>query len=297
MALTAGGQVYGWGIDAHGEIGNGSHGGDVVTPSLISGLGNVVAIAAGMYHGCAVSIDGTMRCWGWNTRGGIGDGTTLERDTPTSVVTGGGSPLSNVVAISAGTEDSCANLATGMSLCWGYGYPGMLGDGTTSDAYTPALVSGETTLFAIAAGQDHTCAMEAGGLVKCFGSNTYGAYGNGSTTSEDVPDVATLGSWATMSAGQAYSCGVDPYGNAQCFGFNGSGTLGNGSTTNVDYPVFVQRLALPPNTTGATAIAAGSAHTCAFMKGTNLFCWGFGGYGQLGSGSTSTPTPIEVSSF
>jgi alpha-tubulin suppressor-like RCC1 family protein len=147
---------------------------------------DVAAIAAGMFHTCALlASTAGVRCWGKNDNGQLGDGTTTQRLLPTSVV----GLSSSVIAIDAGYYHTCAVLSTGGVQCWGKNDNGQLGDGTTMQRLVPTAVVGLSSIVAvIAAGQAHTCALLAStGGVQCWGSNAYGMLGDGTTTQRLVP--------------------------------------------------------------------------------------------------------------
>ncbi|MDD5434431.1 MAG: hypothetical protein PH343_03280, partial [Nitrospira sp.] len=146
-----------------------------------------VEVEAGTNHNCAVMSDGTVKCWGNNNFGQLGDGTQTNRTMPVAV-----SGISTAVAIAGGYTHTCAVLAGGSVQCWGYNNVGQLGDGTTTNHITPVVVSGISTAVGIEAGTYHTCAVLADGAVKCWGANSAGQLGDGTTTNSTTP-VAVSG--------------------------------------------------------------------------------------------------------
>jgi alpha-tubulin suppressor-like RCC1 family protein len=91
----------------------------------VSGLSGATAIATGEYHSCALIGDGTARCWGYNSSGQLGDGTTTtrtDRSTPVAV-----SGLSGATAIATGGYHTCALIGDGTARCWGNNSNGQLG--------------------------------------------------------------------------------------------------------------------------------------------------------------------------
>src|SRR5207253_2450787 len=94
----------------------------------------------------------------------------------------------------------CAVLQNGTAQCWGYNSNGQIGDGTTSNQYAPAAVSGvATAIGAVAAGNNDSCVLLQGGIVKCWGMNTYGELGIGTTADARTPTMV-LGINATWTS-------------------------------------------------------------------------------------------------
>ncbi|MGB4917091.1 MAG: protein kinase, partial [Propionicimonas sp.] len=149
-------------------------------------LNGVAALAAGGSHTCALAQDGTVRCWGNNSSGQLGDGTTDQRARP--VVTG----LTGVTALSAGRGHTCAVTQDGGATCWGANDSGQLGDGTTTERANPGPVTGLSGVAELAAGGSHTCALTEDGRVRCWGNNDSGQLGDG-TTSQRTEAVTVKG--------------------------------------------------------------------------------------------------------
>jgi hypothetical protein len=226
--VTSAGGVKCWGFGLEGQLGDGATT-SRATPVAVSGLSSgVAAVAAGGHHTCALMASGSVKCWGYNAFGQLGDGTTTDRTTPVSV---SGLPGA-ATALSAGADHTCALLGTGGVTCWGFNVSGQLGDGSLTSRPTPTAVSGLSSgVTEISAGADHTCAVAAGGLVKCWGSNGLGRLGDGSTTDRRTP-VAVLGLSAAsaVSGGADHTCAVTSGGSARCWGGNALGQVGDGTT-------------------------------------------------------------------
>ena len=243
-------------------------------------------VSVGSYHTCALLTGGSVRCWGDNYYGELGNGTTTNSSTPVTV-----SDIATATAISAGDYYTCALLTGGSVRCWGYNAWGQLGNGTTTDYSTPVTVSGITTATAISAGFRHTCALLTSGSVRCWGDNHYGELGNGTTTNSSTPvTVSGITTATAISAGRWHTCVLLTGGSVRCWGRNHYGQLGNGTTTDSSTPVAVSGI------TTATAMSGGAYHTCALLTGGSVRCWGYNEDGELGNGTTTNSSiPVSVS--
>jgi alpha-tubulin suppressor-like RCC1 family protein len=288
-ALTDTGGAKCWGQNTNGQLGDGSTAQRISPVDVVGLTSGVGAIAVGYYHTCALTSGGGVRCWGRNTNGQLGDGTTIQRTHPVDVV----GLSSGMSAITAGNGHTCALTSGGGVKCWGDNSKGQLGDGTNTQRTSPVDVSGLSSgVVAIGAGYYHTCALTNTGGIKCWGDNTFGQLGDGTNTPHTSPvDVSGLSSGAgAIGVGYYHTCALTSGGGAKCWGNNIFGSLGDGSTTQRTSPVDVVGLS-----SGVSAITAGYAHTCALTSGGGVKCWGLNTNGQLGDGSlTQRTSPVDV---
>ncbi|MEQ8840827.1 MAG: S-layer homology domain-containing protein [Acidimicrobiales bacterium] len=271
-------------------------------------------ITAGDQHSCA-SLDGAVRCWGRNAVGelGLGDGETrgdepYEMGASLAVVDLGDGRTAT--ALDAGTTHTCALLDNDAVRCWGYNMFGELGvgDGATrgnnpgemGDDLPEVDLGPGRTAVAITAGGGHSCAVLDDSMVKCWGGNYGGALGLGDTLNRasnfPVVDLGPGRTATAITAGSNHTCAILDDGTVKCWGYNGeaggvaAGQLGLGDTINRGDDPHEMGANLPPVDLGpdrtATAITAGTNHTCAILDDDTTKCWGFNATGQLGLGDT-----------
>ena len=291
-AVTSEGGVKCWGDGSYGKLGNGNYFDSNVPVDVWNLNSRVVAIAAGGNHACVLMETGGVKCWGDNSYGPLGDGTTFTKSATPKDVNG---LTSGVVAIAAGLWHTCALMETGGMKCWGYNGNGQIGNGTgTVFITTPVNVSSLTSgVVAIAAGDRHTCALMETGEIKCWGDNNYGQNGDGTYTNSNIPvNVAELsGGVITISAGGSHTCVLTINDGVKCWGANGYGQLGDETHTTHNTPSSVVGLG-----SDVIAISAGFMHTCALTGMGGVQCWGWNDYGQLGNGTYVHSTkPLNVS--
>lgn len=256
------------------------------------------SVSAGDYHSCESLTNNTVKCWGLNSSGELGNGTAIDSLKPVTV-----SNISLGSKVSSGGSHSCALLTDGSIVCWGSNTSGQLGNNSTTSSSTPVAVSGIANATDVSAGGTHTCALLSDGTVKCWGRNSFGQIGNGTNSNANIPvTVSGIASATAISSGGNHTCARISDGTLKCWGANSFGQLGNNSTVNSSTPVTVSNIGI------ASSIAAGSNHTCSTLSNGTVQCWGDNSSGQLGIAwsilATIPPTvltnsdiPVTVSSI
>jgi len=241
---------------------------------------------------CIVTASGTVQCWGDNTYGQLGNGTTVKSSIPVTV-TG----LTNMKAVAVGSlGHACALTNAGTVWCWGNNTYGELGNNTTVSSNVPVQVTGLSNITSISTGYEHSCAVDNLGTVKCWGWNGNGQLGKDNNAmspstylaSSSTPLVISgLSGIIAVSSFVSSNCALDGLGAVKCWGGNPNGELGNGTTTLSYIPVSVSGLS------GATAISMGIGYGCAVVNTGEVKCWGRNTNGQLGNGTTiNSLTPV-----
>jgi alpha-tubulin suppressor-like RCC1 family protein/Tol biopolymer transport system component len=290
-ALTRDGETWCWGGNGNGQLGDDSRS-DRSQPAAVQALPEPsLRIDAGSAHSCAIGVSGSVRCWGANQTGQLGDGSSSDRLLPVPV-RGLSAPARD---LAAGNVLSCAIVEGGAVECWGGLGFALLGDGSidgrTVAGPVPEMASGYA---AIDAGDFHVCAADAEGAVRCFGDSLSGQLG-GAGIEETFATVQVLGLLPEvhgLSAGGHHSCAHSRRGLVQCWGLNTDGQLGNGQAT-------LRLVPTPLSDPGRVyrQVAGGSFHSCGLTLQGAVRCWGGNNQQQLGHGDDPLPlrpTPVEV---
>lgn len=305
-------RCWGAGLSSLGYPGHQGHVGDDEAPAEVGpidlGAGRrVVSLGAGLSHSCAALDDGSVRCWGQDEDGKLGNGTAPEQGDPATAP-----PVdlgAAAVSVDAGWDHSCAVLVGGSLRCWGRSRSGDLGLGNTDTigddeavASVPPIDLGTgRTATAVAVGLAHTCAVLDDGSVRCWGDGTGGQHGL--ATADDLGDDETPGSVApvdlgpgrtalALAAGYLHTCAILDDGSVRCWGVGQEGLLGDGVgggdgvIGDDETPASLPPVDLGPGRT-AVAIGAGGWHTCTVLDDGSLRCWGLNDKGQLGYATTA----------
>jgi alpha-tubulin suppressor-like RCC1 family protein len=261
------------------------------TGAVVPAAGLVFAsVSAGGQHTCGVTTGGAAYCWGDNTDGQLGNGTTASGSTPVAVAGG----LTFRAVSAAASSFTCGVTTSGAAYCWGLNRDGELGLGTNTGTHTtPVAVPGGLTFVTVSTGFWHTCGVTTAGAAYCWGGDYVdgllgdGTYAGSSGTNYRTPVPVAGGlAFAAVSAGVYHTCGVTTSGAAYCWGVHTWGRLGDGTDETGRSP-------LPPVAVlgGLTfaAVSAGYASTCGVTTTGSAHCWGSNGWGSLGTGTEAGP--------
>lgn len=269
-------------------------------PGRRAGLGVLLAVSALL----ATAAQGPartekpepwVRAWGSNAAGQLGNGATLDQQTPSAVR---GLARDDVRELAGGgnatTSFAVAVLNNGTVQAWGNASRGQLGDGTTASRSYPAAVAGLSGASGVAAGIFAAYAVR-NGRVFAWGDNTYGQLGNGSTAASTEPptsrpvSVQSLNKVKGIAAGCNHVAALREDGSVWTWGRNNEGQLGDGSTSDRNTPQRVAGLQ------DIVSVAAGCTHMLALTADGTVKAWGRGANGQLGNDSTTaSPVPVNV---
>jgi alpha-tubulin suppressor-like RCC1 family protein len=284
-AATAGGtgDLWNWGANMYGQLGDGSFTAHR-SPRSVPSLPELATVEGGREHALALTSSGNLYAWGWNAYGQVGSGASASAvATPTIVLT-------RVVNIGAGHYSSFAVTDDGSVWSWGRNDTGQLGDGTTTNRRLPVRVGGLAghTIVDVAGGRNHAMALADDGTVYTWGSNRYGQLGDGTFHARHTADrVVGLTDAVGVFAGRDHSLAVAGDGGVWGWGHNKYGQLADGTLKNRATPRRATRLVHGSVValTNIVDVDAGAYHSLARTGGGRLWSWGSNVDGQLGNGT------------
>jgi alpha-tubulin suppressor-like RCC1 family protein len=310
-AVLEDGSVVAWGGNDEGQLGSGASGADValgkypkpaLTPVKVTGLTNVIGIAAGEKHAVALRRDGTVWAWGRRDDGALGGGEVkpagslrvLSAMAPVRVP-----GLEGITQIAAGGSHGLALTRDGRVMSWGRNHSGELGLGTRATGWTPAVIPGLDHVVTIAAGSGVSGAVREDGTVWMWGSNASAMIGNGERPeAPDAPggrilvplQVTGITTAKQLAIGGGNVAALLADGTLRMWGHNGYGESGTGSPDA--YSLRPVKTAL----TNVVAVYLGNMRSNAVRADGTFWFWGFPytpGAGALGK-TWKVPTRLDL---
>ncbi|MET8976505.1 sialidase [Streptomyces sp. NPDC004539] len=291
--------VLGWGAGRTGQLGNGTLS-DSLSPASVTSLfrGDVDQMSAGGTSSAdsfaLARTDTTVKAWGHNSSGQLGNGGNTNQTVPTTVPR-----LTNIKDIAAGGRHALALDTSGQVYSWGDNAYGQLGNNRTGDSRTvPDRVQGMPKVKQISAGCDFSLALLENGKVYAWGRGIHGQLGTGNRATSSVPrQVTGLSDIVKIDAGCYHALAITADDTVKSWGYNLYGQLGNSSTKSSTVPVDVDWLE------GVSDIEAGAFHNYAMTSDSHVHGWGNNQYGQLLEGDqadgdnisrTNRTAPVEI---
>ncbi len=275
-ALDVNGGVYCWGLNNLGQLGDGTI---IQRDKAVGVMGlesGVTLIEAGAMHTCALLENGGVKCWGDNSEGQLGNGTTLNSPKPVDVL----NLPESIRQLSAGVVFTCALTQEGKLFCWGNGQNGRFGNKFVESYLTLIKVKDlKELLVVITAGDYHLCGRTDANDAICWGALSSELYFSpkNPVVVNGIPEGVAL-----LVAGSGFTCSLTTTDNVKCWGDNYFGQLGNGTNLGSWDAVIAMNL-----TANVLRIGSGSAHACALLFDGDVLCWGDCSAGQCGDSSIS----------
>ena len=274
-------ELYTWGMNYTGQIGDNTYGNIICTPvTTFAGGTNWKQVAGAGNHTAAIKTDGTLWVWGYNSYGRLGDNTEIDRLTPVTTFAGG----TNWKQVSSGYH-TAAIKTDGTLWTWGFNDYGQLGDNTIITRSTPVTTfAGGTNWKQVFCGGQHTAAIKTDGTLWIWGDNYYGQLGiniNGYASVIYTPVTTFAGgtNWKQVAGGSSRTLAIKTDGTLWGWGSNTLGRLGD--NTEIDRLTPVTTFA---GGTNWKQVSCGGYHTAAIKTDGTLWTWGRNDFftGQLG---------------
>ncbi|MCH2108983.1 MAG: hypothetical protein MK135_06610 [Polyangiaceae bacterium] len=307
-ALRNNQRVSCWGYDSSGQVGDGSPSAPKLEPVQLTrnniSQGKIVALSTGPSAACAVRSDGRLFCWGANTNGLQGRGSSDSAATTQPTRLTDDKVDENTLDVAVGTFHACALTEDHHLACWGRNEYGELGNSNASsaDRLTPLLVERgvvNDNIRQVVVGALHTCALRDDQSVACWGDGRFGQLGDGvsggshGADSPQLVDGLPSGTIVELSAGTTHTCVLYESGALYCWGYNNFGQVGDGTTVLVDEP---KEIIAASGSNPVIDMSAKFDSTCVLRQQGGVSCWGRNLFGQADPAREET-TLLEPSNI
>jgi len=284
LALNTDGNLWAWGYNESGQLGNGTNI-NRSTPIHIGTSNDWAAVATGDAHSIALKTDGSLWSWGFNRESQLGDGMNTNRNVPARIGTDNDWAL-----VTAGVFHTTALKTDGSLWAWGNNADGQLGNGTNDNRLSPGRVGSDNNWATLVAGDYHNVALKKDGSLWAWGNNSNGQLGDGTNTNCNAPvRIGMDVDWAAVAAGGGFTMALKNDGSLWAWGNNYYSQLGDGTNINSNTPV---RIGMDDDW---SAVAVGRVHTVALKVDGSLWAWGNNNNGQLGDGTIiNRNVPVRI---
>ncbi len=291
--ITTLGDLKCWGYNSVGQVGDGTAGSsaDKKSPVIIDPGVKYQKVIVRDSSSCGITIEGVLKCWGYNRSGQIGDGTIgIGTDKSSPVVVDSGVSYSQILK---GRGYTCGITKLGILKCWGSNSDYQLGTGNSDQQSKPTIIDPGVFYKSILTTYNNTCGIASTGSLKCWGGSLIGNGANRTIKSPTIIDNGLAYSKITSSYNSISKqiCGVTELGFLKCWGNNSIGQLGNLSSSLKKFPTEIDQ------GVKYNSVSGGRNFTCALTINGIVKCWGSNGSGQIGNGNTESRfLPIITSS-
>jgi hypothetical protein len=281
--------VWSWGCNSSGQLGDNTVVDKSSPVSHPTTFADWCQISTNCDFTLGITCDGTAWAWGANSSGQLGDGTTVCRSSPVSVVGG----FSDWCHVSAAHYHSLGIRTNGTAWAWGNGGQGRLGDlGFTSRSAPVPVAGGFTDWCQLSGGRGHSLGVRTNGTAWAWGNNSFGVLGDNTIVAKSSP-ISVVGgfiNWCQVSAGRYHSLGLRSNCTLWAWGTNTNGELGDNTAVSKSSPVSVVG-----GFTDWCQVSAGHSHNLALRTNGTAWAWGINPSGQLGDGTvTCKSSPVSV---
>ncbi len=318
IALSASGNVYTWGRNDHGQIGNRTRD-DQSTPLNITHHFNlehdetIIDIITDDSHVFAVTSMHRLFAWGANSRGQLGNDSTSRVTSPLDVTHALGlSPNETIIKVDTGLYRSILLTSAGRVLSWGTNFSGQLGDGTTTERRTPIDITSmfhlnlNEVITDVSSGMNHTLALTSEHRVFAWGSNSMGQLGYALSAPQDEPmdigfifDLEFDEHIVAIGASASYSYAMTSTGRLLLWGQNDYGHIGNGTTDTQYGPYDITPTLGLDVDDSISNVYAGPTHMGIITEKGRIFFWGDNTSGGLGNSTAGdlVTSPFDMGSY